>query len=123
MPTKPVVRGILKEYLEIHEKHQKLYGDKAVVFMEVGSFYEIYALRLASCECGPNIDGICDILNIQVTRKKKDDPHSCSNPLMAGVPEKKIMKIQGWKDPKMVARIVLNGHPTSKPYKSKLVKH
>ena len=94
MPTTPVVRGIFKEYLEIHEKHQKLYGDKSVVFMQVGSFYEIYAMRLESFERGPNIDGICDILNIQVTRKKKDDPHSSSNPLMAGVPDHSYLKFR-----------------------------
>jgi DNA mismatch repair protein MutS len=35
---------IVKEYLDLTKKYKADYGDKTIVLMEVGSFYEVYAL-------------------------------------------------------------------------------
>ena len=35
---------ILKEYLNYHNKYIKIYGEKTVVLMMVGQFYEIYGV-------------------------------------------------------------------------------
>lgn len=61
--------------------------------MEVGSFFEIYAIDNAHEKSGADIYTICDILNIQVSRKNKSIiENSRSNPLMAGFPSHSLQK-------------------------------
>ena len=35
--------SILSMYIQCSEKHRKEYGEKTIVLMQVGSFYEVYA--------------------------------------------------------------------------------
>jgi DNA mismatch repair protein MutS len=35
---------IVEEYLELTKKHKKEYGEKTLVLMQVGSFFEAYGL-------------------------------------------------------------------------------
>ena len=37
--------GIVDEYLEYTKKWKKEYGEKTIVLMQVGSFFEVYALK------------------------------------------------------------------------------
>ena len=39
-----MVSPIFKEYCSYLAKQKEKYGDKSVVLMQVGSFYEIYAI-------------------------------------------------------------------------------
>jgi len=72
-------------YFELQEYFEKLYGKKTVVFIEIGSFFEVYEVQ----EPKPigKAKEIAEFLNIQLTKKNKSILEvSVSNPLMAGVP-------------------------------------
>ena len=66
-----MVSPIFKEYCSYIAKQKEKYGDKSVVLMQVGSFYEIYAILNEDEELGEvNIYHICnDLLNISVAPK------------------------------------------------------
>ena len=36
--------ALIRDYFEKTKDYKKLYGEKTVVFMQVGAFYEVYAL-------------------------------------------------------------------------------
>ena len=65
-----------------------------VVLYQVGSFYEIYELNPSKCgvESDKGLDGIGHaidlsfILNIILTRRRKDKPYRYKNPNMIGFP-------------------------------------
>ena len=77
------------DYIEYYKKYKKVYGEKTVILMEVGSFFELYAEN----EETTNISEICSILNIQSTRKNKSILESSrSNPIMAGFPSHSLKK-------------------------------
>ena len=71
--------SIFKEYCHYLHKYKEKYGEKTVVLMQVGSFYEIYAVLNELEELGEtNIHHICNnIMNIAVANKT-------NNMLMAG---------------------------------------
>lgn len=74
---------ILTEYyFEKHVEYTKKYGDKTMIFMEVGSFYEAYATDTEGC-C---ITTISSLLNINYTKKDKKKPLSTRNPYLLGFP-------------------------------------
>ena len=81
------------DYIDYCKKYSKLYGDKSLVLMEVGSFFEFYAVENDKIKEGSNITEICTILNIQSTRKNKSILEcSRNNPLMAGFPSHSLKK-------------------------------
>ena len=55
---------MLKEYLNYHAKYTELYGQKTIVIMMVGQFYEIYGVNTDEIQDGPNLNELSDILNI-----------------------------------------------------------
>ena len=63
--------SIFKEYCHHLTKYKEKYGDKTVLLMQVGSFYEIYAILNDEEQLGEtNIYHICNnIMNIAVTPK------------------------------------------------------
>ena len=71
--------SIFKEYCHYLHKYKEKYGEKTVVLMQVGSFYEIYAILNDEEELGEtNIHHICNnIMNIAVANKT-------NNTLMGG---------------------------------------
>ena len=71
--------SIFKEYCHYLHKYKEKYGEKTVVLMQVGSFYEIYAILNDQEELGEiNIHHICNnIMNIAVANKT-------NNTLMGG---------------------------------------
>ena len=79
---------ITDEYLELQEKYVKVYGNDTIVLMQVGSFYECYAVdNEIERTNSDRIHKIADILNIQKTKKdKKKAVINRSNPFMIGVP-------------------------------------
>lgn len=83
---------ILNEYLEYQNKYEKKYGNKTIVLMEVGMFFELYGVKNTTEVLG-KVPEIADLLNIQMSRKNKNIiENSRSNPLMAGVPNHSIKK-------------------------------
>jgi DNA mismatch repair protein MutS len=76
---------ILKEYIKYHDENTKKYGENTVVLMQVGGFYEIYAVENETVSVGADIYKLADILGIQVARRNKSISEiSYDNFLMAG---------------------------------------
>jgi len=81
------------EYFEYCETYTKKYGPNTIVLIECGSFFEIYAVINEKETIGPNIQQICDILNIQLSRKNKAITEvDRGNPFMAGFPSYALPK-------------------------------
>lgn len=79
---------MLDEYLKYHEKYKLLYGEKSLILLQNGGFFEIFSVMNDESTLGPNIYEICNnILNIMVSRRdKKVKEITKSNHLMAGFP-------------------------------------
>lgn len=71
---------IYKMYINKYNELSKKYGQKTLILMMVGSFYELYAVF----DNGPNLHEISKLLNIICTRKNKSQPESWANPKMMG---------------------------------------
>jgi DNA mismatch repair protein MutS len=72
--------SVTQEYLDLHNKYMKLYGSKTVVFLMIGSFFELYSVK----GDGPDLYAISKILNIQNTHRDKSKPESLGNPMLSG---------------------------------------
>ena len=85
---------IYEEYLQYHADYTKKYGKKTIIFLQAGSFFELYATYNEKNEyIGCDMSVVVDILNIQVTRKnKKIKEINIHNPLMAGFPTHSVRK-------------------------------
>ena len=82
---------IIDEYLEYTHQYKEKYGDKCVVLMQVGSFFEIYTITDNISDNEVFI--IADICGIQTSRKNKTICEvSHSNPVMAGFPTHSLSK-------------------------------
>ena len=66
---------IFQEYIELHNKYTKLYGDKTTVLMQVGGFFEIYCKHTEKENLGPKSEILIGILNIIFSKKNKDTPN------------------------------------------------
>ena len=82
---------ILDDYIEYQKLYSLKYGEKTIVVIQVGDFFELYAyylnLNLNDALVGPDLPRICDICNLQLTRKNKAILEATSkNPMMAGFP-------------------------------------
>ena len=73
---------IFDEYMSYHDKYSKVYK-KMSVFMQVGSFFEAYAIP----NYGPNLDDLSQTINVVKTRKhKKTVEVTRENPNFVGFP-------------------------------------
>jgi DNA mismatch repair protein MutS len=73
-------------YFELQRYYEERYGPDALVFIEVGNFFEVYEVNNEELKIGKAKE-IAEFLNIQLTRKNKTIlENSVANPLMAGVP-------------------------------------
>ena len=78
---------IVDDYIEACTKYTEKYGQHTACLFQIGDFFEMNAYYEDSNLRGADIYTICDICNIQVTRKNKAVTEtSRSNPLMAGFP-------------------------------------
>ena len=78
---------IIDDYLRLQEEQVKRFNETTLLFMQVGHFYEAYAVDNAHEKSNAdNVYRVADILNIQVTRKNKSiQENSRGNPIMIGV--------------------------------------
>lgn len=84
---------IYDDYINYSEEYRRKYGERTVVLMEVGSFFEIYAVQNKEETSGADIATICDLCNLQLSRKNKAVIESSrANPLMAGFPSFALSK-------------------------------
>jgi DNA mismatch repair protein MutS len=84
---------IYDDYIAYCEKYCTQYGDKTVVLMEVGSFFELYAIDNPQEKAGADIYSVSDLLNLQVSRKNKSIiENNRGNPLLAGFPSHALSK-------------------------------
>jgi len=75
--------SITERYIYEHKKYKKQYGNKSLVLMQVGSFYEMYSTETE----GPDLKYIADLINTVCTRKDKSIREvSMSNPYLVGFP-------------------------------------
>ena len=80
-------------YFQQQDIYEQKYGSQTLLLMEVGSFFELYSISNDKETVGPDMKKICDILNIQMTRKNSKNPvNDRSNPYMAGFPNYAIDK-------------------------------
>ena len=72
-------------YIQLQNEYIEKYGEKTLVMMEVGSFYECYAVSESQYK---HLQDACKIMSIRITRKNNkiasDEIHA-GNPYMAGV--------------------------------------
>ena len=79
-------RLLTEIYFELQQFFEKKYGSDTVVFMEIGTFFEVYEVNNDDEQIGKAKE-IAELLNIQLTKKnKKIIENSEKNPLLAGVP-------------------------------------
>jgi len=73
---------LIDDYINYCNKYKEIY-EKSVVFYQCGGFYELYGYE----NCGANIQQICEVLDIQMTKRNKSNPVvDKSNPYMCGIP-------------------------------------
>ena len=79
-------RLLTQTYFDLQRHFEEKYGHDTVVFMEIGTFYEVYEVNNDKEQIGKAKE-IAELLNIQLTKKNKSIiENSDKNPLLAGVP-------------------------------------
>jgi len=79
-------RLLTQTYFELQKHFEEKYGVDTVVFMEIGTFFEVYEINNDEVQIGKAKE-IAELLNIQLTKKNKNIlENSDKNPLLAGVP-------------------------------------
>ena len=77
---------LTQSYFELQKYFEEKYGRDTVVFMEIGTFFEVYEINNDEQQIGKAKE-MAELLNIQLTKKNKNIiENSEKNPLLAGVP-------------------------------------
>ena len=80
---------IIDDYLNYEIEYRKKYGEKTLILIQVGSFFELYSIN-ENCSFMNKIGDIC---NLTISRKNKTIREvGKNNPLMAGFPLYAIQK-------------------------------
>jgi DNA mismatch repair protein MutS len=79
-------RLLTEIYFDLQRHFEEKYGENTLIFIEIGSFFEIYGVNNEELKIGKAKE-IAGLLNIQLTKKNKSiAENSVKNPLLAGVP-------------------------------------
>ena len=63
---------VVQDYIKYTKKWKKEYGDKTLVLMQVGSFFEVYGLKeLDGTITGSNICDFSDICDMLIAKKSQ----------------------------------------------------
>jgi len=77
---------LTQKYFKLQSYFEDKYGDDSIVFIEIGTFFEVYEVNNDDEQIGKAKE-IAELLNIQLTKKNKNIvENSQKNPLLAGVP-------------------------------------
>jgi DNA mismatch repair protein MutS len=80
-------KSIYEKYLDHTRNYQQQYGQKTIVLMMVGSFYEVYGLKSATGDVsGSEILAFSQVCQMNISEKKKVSVEG-KTVLMAGFPE------------------------------------
>ncbi len=82
------------EYIRFWRQYTGEYGPKTAIFLQVGSFYELYDIQAPNGQTQMNVKEIVDFLGIQLTIKK-DDFGDGRVGLFAGFPDYVLHKWAG----------------------------
>ena len=83
----PEPKTIYEKYLDHTANYKQQYGERTIVLMMVGSFYEVYGLKSASGDIsGSEIVAFSQICQMNISEKKKVSVNG-NTVLMAGFPE------------------------------------
>lgn len=77
------MKNFLKKYYDYQDEYEKMYGNKTIVLLQKGSFYNIF--QSPKSNKGRALE-MCDVLNLLLTRTSKKHKLSESNPHMCGFP-------------------------------------
>jgi len=62
--------SIVKEYIDLTSEYKNIYGEKTIVFLMVGAFYEIYAIKKDNVFCGSSIEDISSMCDLNISNKQ-----------------------------------------------------
>lgn len=93
-------KKISEEYLDYYTKYVKKFGEKTIVLMQVGSFYEVYAVLIKDIDInynitipcingvyGPDLNTLEDLTDICIAHKGTDkSKYNFNNPYLWGFP-------------------------------------
>jgi DNA mismatch repair protein MutS len=87
---------MIEDYLEYTRIYKEKYGDKCIVLMQVGSFFEIYTIyQNSDTSINNDVYIIAELCGIQTSRKNKTIAEiSIANPVMAGFPLASLPKFR-----------------------------
>jgi DNA mismatch repair protein MutS len=86
---------MIEDYLEYTKIYKEKYGDKCIVLMQVGSFFEIYTIYPNSdTSLNNDVYIIADLCGIKMRKNKKYVEISITNPVMAGFPLASLPKFR-----------------------------
>lgn len=75
-------RLLTQSYFDLQSHFEEKYGRDTVVFMEIGTFYEVYEVNNDEEQIGKAKE-MAELLNIQLTKKNKSiRENSSKNPLL-----------------------------------------
>ena len=99
--------SLVESYFKLHREYEKKYGESVCILVQVGKFYELYQydpsrehqitpegsnlefkhlLKEHSAQSIGKAVEISILLNMRLTSKNKDKPHTIDNPFMMGFP-------------------------------------
>ena len=67
---------LTETYFELQRTFEQKYGKNTVVFMEIGTFFEVYEVKNEEMNIGKAKE-IAELLNIQLTKKNKNIRIEC----------------------------------------------
>lgn len=78
---------ISEQYLKYHDEYKAKFGEKTLILMQVGSFYEAYAVEINNVYHGPNLELLEELTDICIAHKGTDKTkYDYANPYMWGFP-------------------------------------
>ena len=82
--------SLVQEYFTLQRIHEEKYGEKTVVLMQIGSFFEAY-----SYDTHGRASEVSSVCNMILTSKNKKESISLHNPHMCGMPTQSIQRYVG----------------------------
>lgn len=79
--------ALIKEYFKLQEEYEKKYGERTVIVMQVGGFYEVYSYNGIG-----KADVVSNLCNMVLTSKDKKKKISINNPQMCGMPLQSLQR-------------------------------
>lgn len=72
---------LIDEYFKYQKTHEEKYGEKTIIMIQIGKFYEVYSVN----DVGKAVH-VSKMCNMILTLKNKNEPLSVKNPNMCGMP-------------------------------------